>query len=108
MSSLPRYVMPDASVPNYDAIFGELCDKSCYINSSYYYIRKQDKELQLCRIIYGNGKIFFHEIVDHQKHGISDDDIEIAICLDPGRLITPDHYVISPHIETKLRTLYDT
>jgi hypothetical protein len=107
MSSLPRYVMPDASIPNYDAIFGELCNKSCCINSSYYYIRKQDKELQLCRIIYGSGKIFFHEIIDHEKHGISADDIEIAIYLDVGKLITPDHYVISPHIETKLRTLYD-
>jgi hypothetical protein len=106
--SLPRYVMPDASIPEYEALLEQLCNhRSSHVGSSYYYIRKVKDEFELCRIVYGNEKIFFHEIVDHRKQNISDDDIEHAVRLDTGKLDLPGHHLISPHIETKLRTLYE-
>jgi hypothetical protein len=105
---IPSYVMPDASEPDYEAILEQLCQyHSSHVGSSYYYIRKVKDDFELCRIMYGSKKIFFHEIIDHDKHGISNYDIEHAVRLDTGKMELPDHYLISPHIETKLRTLYE-
>jgi hypothetical protein len=106
---LPRYIMPDASEPDYDLIMEQLHDyHKSQIGSSYYYIRTNEDALSLCRIVHGGGKIYFHEILDHEKHGISEDDLEEAVNLDPGSITTPGYHIISPHIETKLRTLLDT
>lgn len=106
--SVPRYIMPDASEPDYRAILEQLQDyQSSLIGSSYYYIRAGEGDYSLCRIVPGGGKIFFHEIVDHEKHGISEDDLEEAIQQDTGQLTIPSHYPISPHIEQKLRVLLD-
>jgi hypothetical protein len=105
---VPRYIMPDASEPDYQAILEQLQDyPSSLIGSSYYYIRAGEEYCTLCRIVPGGGKIYFHEIVDHEKHGISDDDLEEAIQQDTGQLTIPSHYPISPHIEKKLRVLLD-
>lgn len=105
---VPRYVMPDASEPDYRAILEQLQDyQSSLIGSSYYYIRASEGDYSLCRIVPGGGKIFFHEIVDYEKHGISEDDLEEAIQQDTGKLTIPSHYPISPHIEQKLRVLFD-
>jgi hypothetical protein len=105
---LPRYVMPDASVPAYDEILVQLQDyHRSLIGSSYYYIRAKDQRISLCRIVPGAGKIFFHEIVDHGKLGISEDDIEEAVSMDPGSFSTPGYYPISAHMESKLRVLFD-
>jgi hypothetical protein len=101
---LPRYIRPDASVPEYDELIEQLQEyHRSLIGSSYYYIRAENDILFLCRILPGAGKLFFHEIIDHDNHGISDDDLEEAINLDTGSLSTPGCYQISPHIETKLR-----
>ncbi len=106
---LPRYIMPDASVPDYDKILLQLQDyQRTFIGSSYYYIRVENDQTYLCRIIPAAGKVFFHEIVDHNKHGISEDDLEEAINQDLGSFSTPDYYPVSPHIEMKLRALLDT
>ena len=77
------------------------------IGSSYYYIRMENDRTNLCRIVPGAGKIFFHEIVDHEKHGVSDDDLEEAVSLGEGSFTTPGYYPVSGHIETKLRVLLD-
>ena len=99
--------MPDASEPDYEAILEQIYKyHSSHVGSSYYYIRKIKDDFELCRIVYGNEKIFFHEIVDHRKQGISDEDIVHAVRLDTGQLEIPGHHLISPHIETKLRILY--
>jgi hypothetical protein len=63
--------------------------------------------MYLCRILPGGGKIYFHEIVDHEKHGISEDDLEEAISLDTGLFSKPGYHPVSAHIETKLRVLLD-
>jgi hypothetical protein len=105
---LPRYIMPDASTPDYDEILEQLQEyRHSLIGSSYYYIRAENDRTTLCRIIPGGGKIFFHEIVDHNKHGISETDLEEAIRQDPGSFSALGYYPISPHIETKLRGLLD-
>jgi hypothetical protein len=105
---LPRYIRPDASIPEYDEILKQLHDyHRSLIGSSYYYIRVENERTNLCRILPGGGKIFFHEIVDHEKHGISEDDLEEAVRFDTGSFSTPGYYPVSPHIETKLRVLLD-
>jgi hypothetical protein len=105
---LPRYLMADRSEPDYEIILEQVQQyRKSLIGSSYYYIRIDDEIPCLCRIIPGGGKIFFHEVVDHHKHGISEDDITQAIKGDRGAFTLPDHYHISPHIEKKLRALLE-
>lgn len=105
---IPRYVMPDASIPAYDEILEQLQEyQRSLIGSSYYYIRVENDRMFLCRILPGGGKIFYHEIVDHEKHGISEDDLEEAVCLDTGQLSKPGYHQISSHIESKLRVVLD-
>jgi hypothetical protein len=105
---LPRYIMPDTSVPAYDEILEQLQEyHRSFIGSSYFYIRVEKDRTNLCRIVPGAGKLFFHEIVNHEKHGISDEDLEEAVSLGEGSFTTPGYYPVSAHIETKLRVLLD-
>ncbi len=108
IAPVPHYAMPDQSEPPYDLIMELLQDyDNSLIGSSYFFIREIDERLCLCRIVHGAGRIFFHERVDHQKHGISDEDIEVAVGKDTRSLVLPGYHLISPHIEQKLRILYD-
>lgn len=105
---LPRYVMPDASVPDYDEILEQLQEyHRSFIGSSYYYIRAEGQKFSLCRILPGGGKLFFHEVVDHDKHGITEDEIEQAVNQDTGQFSLEGYHPISAHIESKLRVLLD-
>jgi len=106
---LPRYAMPDESEPEYEAILKEIqYQRKSMIGSAFFYIRAGVTDRHcLCRIIPGGGKIFFHEIVDHQKYGISDEDMEESVKYDTGTFTLPGHIHISPHIEKKLRALLD-
>ena len=104
LASLPRYFMPDASEPDFMEILNQVQEcPSSLIGNSYFYIRNGDGYVTLCRIIPGAGKVFFHEIVDHQKYGISDEDIERAIYDDRNSFTLPGHHQVSSHIEMKLR-----
>jgi hypothetical protein len=108
LAPLPQYIMPDASEPEYPLIMEQLQDyRQSLIGSSHYYIRAVDDRNYLCRIVHGGGKVFFHELVDHRKHGISDEDIEESVKRDTGTFTLPGLYPVSPHIEQKLRILYD-
>jgi hypothetical protein len=106
---LPRYAMPDGSKPEYEAILEQIQHhRKSMIGSAFFYIRAgAAEEFFLCRIIPGGGKIFFHEIVDHQKYGISDEDLQDAVKYDNDVFTLPGHIHISPHIEKKLRALLD-
>ncbi len=105
---LPRYIMPDASEPDYMEILDQVQEyQRSLIGNSYYYIRTGDGYASLCRIIPGAGKVFFHEVVDHQKYGISDEDIEESICEDRGTFTVPGHHPVSSHVEMKLRALLE-
>jgi hypothetical protein len=100
--------MPDGSEPEYELILEQVQDyRQSLIGNSYYYIRAGDERYCLCRIIHGGGKVFFHELVDHDRHGISNEDIEESVRLDTGSFSLPGYYPISPHVEQKLRVLYD-
>jgi hypothetical protein len=108
LAPLPQYIMPDESEPEYELILEQLQNyRESMIGSSYYYIRAGDERFCLCRIVHGGGKVFFHELVDHHKHGISDDDIRESVRQDIGTFSLPGHHPISPHLEQKLRVLYD-
>ena len=106
----PRYAMADGSEPEYEAILEQIQNhRKSMIGRSFYYIHSvQTDQLRLCRIIPGGEKIYFHEVVDHQKFGISDDDIKESLKFDTGVFTLPGHFHISPHIEKKLRALLDT
>ena len=105
---LSQHMMPDASAPAYDEIMVQIQDyHRCCIGISYYYIWAGKNEAALCRIVPGGGKIFFHEVVDHEKHGITDGDIEEAVRRDPGLFSVPGYYPISIRIENKLRVLFE-
>ena len=103
---LPRYLMPDASAPQYDEIMEHIQNypRSC-IGISYYYVRAERNEASLCRIVPGGGKIFFHEVVDHTKHGISDDEIDQVVSRQESSV--PGYFPISPSIENKLKVLFE-
>lgn len=108
ITPLPQYVMPDTSEPPYLRILEEVPRfDHCLIGSSYYYIRAYRDRFDLCRIIYGGGSIFFHELVSCGEHGISDEDLEIAAHEDAEFEELPGFYPVSPLIEQKLRILYD-
>ena len=108
LAPLPQYVMPDESEPEYELILEQLQNyRKSLIGSSYYYIRAGEDHCSLCRIVHGGGKVFFHELVDHRKHGISDEDIAESIRQDTGSFSLPGHHPVSPHVEQKLRILYD-
>jgi hypothetical protein len=106
IESLPRYIMPDRSAPKYELIIEQLqtCGNSP-IGSSYYYVKADDNWRSLCRIIHGGGKVFFHEVIDHEKYSISDRDIDEVTRSGMGISLLPGHYQISPDIEMKLRAL---
>ena len=108
MAPLPHYIMPDASEPEYPLILEQLQDyRKSQIGSSYYYIRAGEECNYLCRIVHGGGRIFFHEVVDHEKHGISDDEIDESVKMDTGTFTLRGLFPLSPLIEQKLRVLYD-
>jgi hypothetical protein len=105
---LPRYVMPDMSEPEYDLILDELRDDGrSSIGSSFFYIKSDNDGCVLCRVIQGAGKIYFHEVVNHLQHGISDEDLELSVKKDPGTFALPGHYHISDLIEKKLHALME-
>ena len=106
---LPRYVMPDKSEPPYEYILAELeKQRKSEIGSAYYYIKCDEEWFALCRITPGKGRVFFHEVIDHHSHGISDDDIRESVLHDRGTFSLKGHYHISPRVEMKLRVLFDT
>jgi hypothetical protein len=105
---LPHYVMPDGSAPAYDEIMEQLQDyQHSLIGSSYYYIRTIDQKSFICRILPGGGKIFFHELIDHEKYGISHEEIEHAVSQDTDQFSVEGCHPISAHIESKLRVILD-
>ncbi|MHB8052358.1 MAG: hypothetical protein ACYDEZ_03540 [Methanoregula sp.] len=105
---LPRYIRPDNAIPEYEEILGELHEyQRSHIGSSYYYIRAENDWTGLCRILPGGGKIYFHEIVDHGKYGITEDELEEAVSIGKGSFSMAGYHPISQHIETKLRGVLD-
>ena len=82
--------MPDESEPEYSAILEQLEQyRNSQVGMSYYYIRAGENTNVLCRIIPGGKNVFFHEIVNHHQHGISDEDIAESVMGDTGAFTLP-------------------
>lgn len=94
---LPRDIMPDRSEPRQEQILSEPEDpRGARIERAFCYIKYDQGGCALCKIIPGGGKICFHEIVEHTKYGISEDDIAESVKTDTGIFSLPGHYQISP------------
>ena len=99
-----RSGLPDALFPDFNEMMRQLQEfPRSLIGLSYYYLRKDEDRISLCRILPSAGSIFFHEVVDHRNQGIAEDDLEDAIDTDTGRYSLAGYYPISAQIETKLR-----
>lgn len=102
---VPRYIMPDRSAPNYGLILEYLQNsQNLPIGQSYYYIIDSDDRRLLCRIIHGGGKIFFHEVIDHEKYSISEKDFDEAMKSGAESSFLPGYYYISSEIGMKLQS----
>jgi hypothetical protein len=101
---LLRFI-PGMAELDYDQILEQLAESATSrIGSSFFYLRSMGDRISLCRIVHGGGKIYFHEIVDHRQQGITDSELEDAVQNDPGIFVVPGYHIISPFIETKLRS----
>ncbi len=82
-------------------------DIRAMVGSHYYFIRCGVGSPALCRVpLFTKGK-FPREVIDHARHGISDDDLYHAIGVADGNATAQGYYRISDHIEGKLRALFD-
>jgi hypothetical protein len=78
-----------------------------FVGSSYYYIREGREQFVICRLKISGGYLYSIDVIDHEEHGISNDDIADAVRSSDGEPEIPGHYHIDRHIEQKLRTLLD-
>jgi hypothetical protein len=82
-------------------------DIRAMVGRHYYFIRCRAEGAALCRVpLFARGQ-FPREVLDHNQHGISDDDLYHAIGVRAGNTAIPGYYKISDHIEGKLRALLD-
>lgn len=108
MAPVPHYAMPDRSAPPYEQIMSEIAGRdSCFIGSSCFYVQVQDGHSSLCRIVHGSAKIFFHESVAPEKHGITTEDLAAAASREDEFPSLPGYYPITLRIREKLRDRYD-
>ena len=77
------------------------------VGGHYYFILVTRECTTLCRVQHPAGERPAHEVMDHEGHGISDDDLHHAVRMRVGHQIRPGYYEISDHIERKLRALLD-
>jgi len=78
-----------------------------FVGSSYYYIRKSREQYVICRLKISGGILYSIDVINHDEHGISDDDIADAVRSSEEEPEIPGHYHIDRYIEQKLRTLLD-
>jgi hypothetical protein len=106
MAPLPQYIMPDASEPEYGLILEQLQDyRQSLIGTSYYYIRAVDDRRCLAES-FGSGKSF------STSWWITAGMASVMMTLkNPSAecrfFFLAGYYPISPHVEQKLRILYD-
>jgi len=82
-------------------------DPRTAIGDSCYYITVLDNAAHLCRQPRERSRRGDLEVMDHENHGISTDDLEDAVRKAAGDHLVEGHYSISVHIEKKLRSLLE-
>jgi len=78
-----------------------------YVGSSYYYIRSNQEQYAICQVKISGSNLYSIDVINHEEHGISDDDIADAVRSFVEEPEIPGHYHIDKYIEQKLRTLLD-
>lgn len=84
-----------------------LSEQTKLIGQWYYYLHLHDRQIDLCRT---RGKVGFSPLAEVVKPGelaISDDDLEYAVRHQSCGSFEAGYYGISPHIERKLRILFE-
>jgi hypothetical protein len=102
----PQYFIINKSEPQYELIKKHLLNTSRPLGTSYYFIRADLDNSCICRIKAGNGTVMFYEILNHQRQGISDEEIRNAVILPANASGLSDYYFITPEIEEKLRAIH--
>ena len=77
------------------------------IGQWYYSLYVHNKNIDLCRTQGKIGQPSLTEVMKHGHLGISDDDLEYAVNYESGGTFGSGRYRISPHIERKLRILFE-
>ncbi|MDI9633568.1 MAG: hypothetical protein QFX32_05875 [Methanolinea sp.] len=72
-----------------------------------YFLYSDGKTVALCRTKGCAGRPWLTEVVPHEAHGISDEDLELAVRYWTGGAADPGSYRVSSHIEKKLRALLE-
>ncbi len=78
-------------------------DRRCAIGDCCYYIAVLDNAAHLCRQPRDRSRGKDLEVIDHEHHGISTDDLEDTVRKAAGDHLVEGHYPISVHIEKMLR-----
>jgi hypothetical protein len=102
----PQYFIINKSEPQYELIKNHLLNASHPLGSSHYFIRADTDNGCICRIHAGNGTVLFYEILNHQREGISNEDIRKAVIQSSNASELPDYFFITPEIEEKLRAVH--
>ena len=93
---------------DFDKIIVHLSESgTTMIGNSYFFIRAQGNNASIYRTNIAYGRIYSSEVIDHQRYGISDDDIDHALRVPASQCEIQGFYPISEHIEKKLRILFD-
>ena len=109
MSWLPVLpLLDEGAEPDLGDFMGGIEDDiRAMVGKHYYFIRVDVAGPALCRVpLFTKGK-FPREVMDHDQHGISDEDLYHAIGVKEGISSPQGYYRISDHIEGKLRALLD-
>ena len=78
-------------------------DRRAAIGDSCYYITVLDNAAHLCRQPRERSRGQDLEVLDHEHHGISTEELEDAVRKAAGDHLVEGHYPLSVHIEKKLR-----
>ncbi|HVP94511.1 MAG TPA: hypothetical protein VMS89_04985 [Methanoregulaceae archaeon] len=81
--------------------------RESFVGSSYYYIREDRERPVICRMKITGGYLYSIDVIDHDEHGITDDEIAHAIRFSGDEPDIPGHYHIDGHIGRKLHMLPD-
>ncbi len=85
---------------------GDTGEVNIQIGAHYYWIRRIQGVLELCRLTVRRDSLILYEVLQHDILGISYDDLEDAVRMANGELSLGREYPISDHIKRKLQILY--
>jgi hypothetical protein len=82
-------------------------DPYVLIGEWYYYLHVRGKQIEMHRTQQKTGQPSLTEVVKPDRFAISADDLDCAVNYWACGSFEPGHYRISPHIERKLRILFE-